>query len=161
MVEVVVVGGGVGGMVTALLLARQGYGVRLYERLPRLGGKLAEYRRDGLVFSLGPSLLTLPDVFTRLGVELDLAEPGLPGDLRFADGRGLAVSSDRARGAAGVDRTAPGEGPRWRAFHAWTRRCLAASRRTFFAGPLTRPTAGGRLTDLLAIAPGRTLAGLA
>ncbi|SDR30648.1 phytoene desaturase family protein [Thermostaphylospora chromogena] len=161
MVEVVVVGGGVGGMVTALLLARQGYGVRLYERLPRLGGKLAEYRRDGFVFSLGPSLLTLPDVFTRLGVELDLVEPRLLCDYRFADGSRLAAHRDPARMAAEVDRIAPGEGPRWRAFHAWARRCLAASRRTFFAGPLTRPAAGGRLTDLLAIAPGRTLAGLA
>ena len=161
MVEVVVVGGGVGGMVTALLLARQGYGVRLYERLPRLGGKLAEYRRDGFVFSLGPSLLTLPDVFTRLGVELDLVEPRLLCDYRFADGSRLAAHRDPARMAAEVDRIAPGEGPRWRAFHAWARGCLAASRRTFFAGPLTRPAAGGRLTDLLAIAPGRTLAGLA
>ncbi|MFC6900925.1 NAD(P)-binding protein [Nonomuraea dietziae] len=56
MAEVSVIGGGVGGMVSALLLARSGHEVRLFEQLPRLGGKLAEHRRDGFTFSLGPSL---------------------------------------------------------------------------------------------------------
>ncbi|MGW0593669.1 NAD(P)-binding protein [Streptosporangium sp. NPDC002607] len=42
MPEVTVIGGGVGGMVCALLPAREGHRVRPYERLPRLGGKLVE-----------------------------------------------------------------------------------------------------------------------
>ncbi|GGT01223.1 phytoene desaturase [Planobispora rosea] len=161
MTEVVVVGGGVGGMVSALLLARRGYGVRLYERLPRLGGKLAEHRRDGFAFSLGPSLLTFPDVFAELGVVREPVEPALLCDYRFADGSRLAAHRDPERMAAEVDRLAPGEGPRWRAFHGWARGCLEASRRTFFAGPLTRPAPGAGISDLLAVAPGRTLAGLA
>ncbi|MFC7713787.1 NAD(P)-binding protein [Nonomuraea recticatena] len=37
MAEVSVIGGGVGGMVSALLLARSGHEVRLFEQLPRLG----------------------------------------------------------------------------------------------------------------------------
>lgn len=162
MAEAVVVGGGVGGMVAALLLARQGHEVSLYERLPRLGGKLAEYRRDGFVFSLGPSLLTLPEVFAGLGVTRDLVEPGLLCDYRFADGSRLPAPRDPARMAAEVERLAPGEGARWREFHAWARRCLEASQRTFFSGPLFgRPKAGSGLSDVLAVAPGRTLAGLA
>ena len=162
MAEVVVIGGGVGGMVAALLLAREGHAVRLYERLPRLGGKLAEHRRDGFTFSLGPSLLTLPEVFTELGVTRDLVEPAVLCDYRFADGSRLSAPRDPAGMAAEGDRRAPGEGPRWRAFHAWARDCMDASRRTFFSGPLFgRPTRGTRVSDVLAVAPGQTLAGLA
>ncbi|MER5647632.1 phytoene desaturase family protein [Streptosporangium sp. NPDC002524] len=161
MPEVTVIGGGVGGMVSALLLARQGHEVRLYERLPRLGGKLAEHTRDGFTFSVGPSLLTLPAVFTDLGLDLDLVELDELCRYRFADGSTLAAYRDPARMAAEVDRLAPGEGRAWLAFHDWARRCFDASRRTFFTGPLTRPPTEARLSDLLAVAPGRTLDGLA
>ncbi|MEO3783624.1 phytoene desaturase family protein [Actinocorallia sp. B10E7] len=162
MAEVVVVGGGVGGMVAALLLAREGHGVRLYERLSRLGGKLAEHRRDGFAFSLGPSLLTLPELFTELGITRSFVEPALLCDYRFTDGSRLPAPRDPSRMAAEVDRLAPGEGQRWRAFHSWARGCMDASRRTFFSGPLFgRPTPGTRASDVLAVAPGRTLAGLA
>jgi len=161
MAEVIVIGGGVGGMACALLLARQGHEVRLYERLPRLGGKLAEHRRDGFTFSLGPSLLTMPALFRELGLERELIEPEPLCRYRFADGTVLDARRDPARMAAEVERLAPGEGQAWRAFHAWAERCLRAAERTVFAGPLVRPPGGARLSDLLAVAPGRTLAGLA
>ncbi|RCG22853.1 phytoene desaturase [Sphaerisporangium album] len=155
------VGGGVGGMVAALLLARDGHQVRLHEKLPRLGGKLAEHRRDGFTFSLGPSLLTLPSIFEVLGVKLDLVEPSELCRYRFPDGTVLSARRDPARMAAEVDRLAPGEGRAWLAFHQWARGCWEASQRTFFTGPLTRPPSGAALSDLLAVAPGRTLDGLA
>ncbi|GAA3826237.1 phytoene desaturase family protein [Sphaerisporangium flaviroseum] len=161
MAEVIVVGGGVGGMVSALLLARDGYRVRLYERLPRLGGKLAEHRRAGFTFSLGPSLLTLPDVFRDLGVRLDAIEVAELCRYRFPGGSTLTAYREPERMAAEVERLAPGEGDRWREFHRWAQGCLEASRRTFFTGPLTRPPTAARPSDLLAVAPGRTLDGLA
>lgn len=183
MTEVIVVGGGVGGMVSALLLARDGgHRVRLYERLPRLGGKLAELRRDGFTFSIGPSLLTLPGVFADLGVRLDTVELDelcryhFPAGSRHGRQAGLSTRRwgagthepgvlsayrDPERMAAEVERLAPGEGDGWRAFYRWAEGCLDASRRTFFTGPLTRPPAEARLSDLLAVSPGRTLDGLA
>ena len=163
MARVIVVGGGVGGMAAALLLARAGHRVRLLERLPRLGGKLAEHRRDGFTFSLGPSLLTMPSLFRDLGLEMDLVEPAELCRYRFADGGTLTARRDPGRMAAEVDRLAPGEGAAWRAFHAWAVRCLDAARRTHFAGPPGRAPDGVRPRpgDLAAIAPGRTLHGLA
>ncbi|MDX3111627.1 phytoene desaturase family protein [Nonomuraea angiospora] len=161
MAEVTVIGGGVGGMVCALLLARQGHEVRLYEQLPRLGGKLAEHRRDGFAFSLGPSLLTMPELFRELGLERELVEPQLLCRYRFADGTVLDARRDPDRMAAEVERLAPGEGRAWRVFHSWARVCLGAAHRTVFAGPLVRPPGEARLSDLLAVAPARTLDGLA
>ncbi|MGW5260277.1 phytoene desaturase family protein [Microbispora sp. NPDC004025] len=189
MAEVIVVGGGVGGMVAALLLARDGHEVRVYERLPRLGGKLAEHRRDGFTFSIGPSLLTLPGIFLDLGVPLDLLELDELCRYHWPDGSTLSTYRDPERTAEAVDRFAPGEGRRWRAYHRWAGRCLDASMRTFFAGPLSGPVveppipwSGGRAAeitdgrpdagrrgavprprpgDLLAVAPGRTLDALA
>ncbi len=155
------VGGGVGGMVCALLLSRAGHRVRLYERLDRLGGKLAEHRRDGFTFSLGPSTLTLPGVFTALGARLDLLQPRELCRYRFPDGSTLSAHRDPGRMAAEVDRLAPGEGAAWLAFHRWARGCFDASLRTFFAGPLNRPPTGARPADLLSVAPCRTLDGLA
>ncbi|WP_084963881.1 phytoene desaturase family protein [Thermoactinospora rubra] len=161
MAEVIVVGGGVGGMVAALSLARLGHQVLVIERLPRLGGKLAEHHRDGFTFSLGPSLLTMPHVFRDLGLHRTFVEPEELCRYRFADGSALSACRDPDRMAERVERLAPGEGRSWRAFHAWASRCLRAAERTFFAGPPTRLPERAHLSDLAAVAPGRTLAGLA
>ncbi|QXJ26554.1 phytoene desaturase [Actinomadura graeca] len=155
------VGGGVGGMVAALLLAREGHRVRLHERLDRLGGKLAQHERDGFAFSIGPSLLTLPGLFRDLGVGRELLALDELCRYRFADGSELRAPRDPRRMAAEVERLAPGQGTAWTAFYGWADRCLAAARRTFFAGPLIRRPEDARIGDLLAVAPGRTLDGLA
>ncbi|WP_262403585.1 phytoene desaturase family protein [Actinomadura sp. CNU-125] len=161
MAEVIVVGGGVGGMVAALLLSRAGHRVRLHEQLDRLGGKLAERGRDGFAFSLGPSLLTLPEVFHELGVAREAVALDELCRYRFADGSVLRAYRDPDRMAAEVERFAPGQGAAWEAFYAWARKCFEASQRTFFAGPVGRRPPDGNPADLLAVAPGRTLHGLA
>ncbi len=59
----VVVGAGLGGMTTAIQLARAGFEVDLLEKNANIGGKLNLYQEAGFSFDLGPSIFTLPQIF--------------------------------------------------------------------------------------------------
>jgi 1-hydroxy-2-isopentenylcarotenoid 3,4-desaturase len=61
--SVVVVGGGIGGIATAGLLARDGYQVTLLEAHERLGGRAGLWEKDGFRFDTGPSWYLMPEVF--------------------------------------------------------------------------------------------------
>ena len=172
MSDVVVIGGGVGSMATAIRLAARGHRVQLFERRHELGGKLTERRRDGFVFGLGPSLLTLPGLFGALaaeaGCKLDdlvtLTEVDPVCRYHFPDGSILDARSDPGAMAAEVERFSPGQGQAWRRYFEWGERCWAASERAFLSGPLDLRGLARRqasVSDLFASAPGQTLAGLA
>jgi phytoene desaturase len=172
MSDVVVIGGGVGSMATAIRLAARGHQVQLFERRHELGGKLTERRRDGFVFGLGPSLLTLPDLFGALAAEagrkldelVTLTKIDPVCRYHFPDGSVLDARSDPGTMAAEVERFSPGQGQAWQRFFEWGQRCWAASERAFLSGPLDLPGLARRqasLSDLFASAPGQTLAGLA
>ncbi|MDA0858408.1 MAG: FAD-dependent oxidoreductase, partial [Verrucomicrobia bacterium] len=66
----IVVGGGIGGLATALRLRKAGARVTLLEKNPSVGGKVAERRANGFRWDLGPSLLTMPPILDRLFTEL-------------------------------------------------------------------------------------------
>jgi len=171
--EVVVVGGGVGGLCAAVRLAAAGHHVTLLERHDEVGGKLAVRRRDGFSFDLGPSLLTLPHLFddvlrlagTSLAAELDLV--ALDPQLRYVwpDGSTLSVPADPDATEAAFEAFTPGAGAQWRSFYARGRRIWDVSERTFFAGPMGSPVELARrlrhARDLTDIDPFRTLAAAA
>ncbi len=169
MADVVVVGGGVGGMAAALRLRAAGHDVVLYERNAVVGGKLAGRSVDGFAFDTGPSLLTLPEVFDDLlavaGTSLaKLADPVRLDPIcryRWPDGSSFDHRADRYDAATEVDRLAPGQGPAFAAYLDHGRRVWEVSRRTFFAGPMESPVDLVRRmrspADLWAIDPLRTL----
>ncbi len=64
--RVVVIGAGLGGMSTAIMLAQYGFQVTLLEKNTNLGGKLNILETQGFRFDLGPSILTLPHIFRPL-----------------------------------------------------------------------------------------------
>jgi len=60
------VGAGIGGIATAIRLARKGYKVKVFEQQPNAGGKLNEIKLSGFRFDAGPSLFTLPQLVDEL-----------------------------------------------------------------------------------------------
>jgi diapolycopene oxygenase len=61
--RVVVIGAGLGGMSTAIMLASIGFQVTILEKNAQIGGKLNQLKTQGFSFDLGPSIFTLPQVF--------------------------------------------------------------------------------------------------
>ncbi len=61
-----VVGGGLGGLAAACVLAARGHAVTLFEKSPWLGGKAAVLQEQGYRFDMGPTILTLPSVLKRI-----------------------------------------------------------------------------------------------
>src|SRR3954464_7712171 len=83
--RVVVVGAGIGGLVAAALLARQGYEVIGLERGHRIGGKMRQVEVGGRSIDAGPTVLTMRWVFDEiceeLGTSLDSHVRLLPAEL--------------------------------------------------------------------------------
>lgn len=144
--QVVVIGGGVGGLCTAIRLQAVGYDVTLFERNDTVGGKLSRFERDGFTFDIGPSLLTLPEVFdevfrlagTSLDAELDVVRLDPQFRYFWRDGAHLVVHDDNDATAAAFD-TFAGAGDAWRELDAHGRKIWEVSERTFFAGPMSNP----------------------
>jgi phytoene desaturase len=63
--DVVVIGGGFGGLSTACYLADAGAEVTLLEKNEQLGGRASRLEVDGFRFDMGPSWYLMPDVFER------------------------------------------------------------------------------------------------
>ncbi|WP_173917825.1 NAD(P)/FAD-dependent oxidoreductase [Halobacillus sp. Marseille-Q1614] len=64
--KAIIIGGGLGGMSTAIRLSGDGYDVKLLEKNSNLGGKLNRREGKGFTFDTGPSILTMPWVLEQL-----------------------------------------------------------------------------------------------
>jgi len=99
--KIVVIGAGMGGIMSAARLAKAGHEVSLYEASDRVGGKLHTEWIGKVAFDTGPSLLTLPavykDFFQRTGKHLGLlceikaVDPSF--DYRFHDGTSVKFAN--------------------------------------------------------------------
>lgn len=61
--SVIVIGGGIAGLASAALLARDGYEVTLLEKHATLGGRAGSWSKGGFRFDTGPSWYLMPEVF--------------------------------------------------------------------------------------------------
>ena len=66
MKNVAVIGGGLGGIASAIRFRSRGYEVSLYERLDALGGRAQKFIKDGYLHDAGPTVITAPYLFEEL-----------------------------------------------------------------------------------------------
>jgi phytoene desaturase len=69
--KVIVIGAGPGGLTSAMILAKRGFDVTVFEKEPVVGGRNAPIRLDGYTFDTGPTFLmmnfTLKEMFAEAG----------------------------------------------------------------------------------------------
>ncbi len=58
--QVIVIGGGFGGLAAAIRLQAAGHAVTLVEAREHLGGRASQLKQDGFTFDMGPTLITAP-----------------------------------------------------------------------------------------------------
>jgi phytoene dehydrogenase-like protein len=119
MARVVVVGGGFGGLATALRLAKLGHAVTLVEAR-ELGGVLVPFERSGFAWDAVTHTLlpgVLRDLFRKTGrpleKELELVQLDCLREHWFEDGSSLVLTAGRSSQHDAFEALGPGLGARW------------------------------------------------
>ena len=170
--RLVVIGAGVGGLVTALELAARGLNVTVVERAAVPGGKLREATVDGRAIDVGPTVFTMPWVFENLFSELGetladhvtLRRAEVLARHAWSDTERLDLFADLARSADAIgDFAGAREAKGFLAFSERARAIYATLEGPFITSPNPTPvslavTAGfSGLGDLWRISPFVTL----
>ncbi|MEY3469401.1 MAG: phytoene desaturase family protein, partial [Pseudomonadota bacterium] len=73
--HVVVVGAGMAGLVSALLLSHQGVKVTVVDKAPAVGGKIRQLQPNGFAVDSGPTVFTMrwvfDEIFSAVNASLD------------------------------------------------------------------------------------------
>ncbi|MQR96050.1 phytoene desaturase family protein [Fictibacillus phosphorivorans] len=111
-----IVGGGIGGLITALYLRKQGKEVTIYEKSSRLGGRLNFFEKEGYKIDSGPTIVLLPEmiyeILSEVGIERDELELILCSPmykLNYPDGSHFYKTSDLPGQLNEIKRMFPGE----------------------------------------------------
>ena len=128
--KAIVIGGGFGGLATAIRLQAAGQAVTLVEARDRLGGRAYQLKQDGFTFDMGPSLITAPhlleDIWRAAGLSLkdDIALVPLSPFYRiyFQDGRYFDYWGTAEEDEAEIAKFEPRDVQGYRSFLADTQR---------------------------------------
>jgi phytoene desaturase len=173
--HVVVLGGGLAGLSSAVSLLSRGFRVTIVEQNTHLGGKMnvltTPTERGDFTFDMGPTILTMPavarGVIRRAGrrVEdyIDFVRLDPQWRCMYNDGTVIDLREDTAVMAQAMDEQFPGMGvgEAWRSFIEYSRRMFRLSERVFFYKDLEsaldlmknppKPKPDGLLGDVLAM----------
>ncbi len=72
---VLIVGAGLGGLATALRLAKKGFKVEMIEKNSQAGGRLNQIKKDGFTFDTGPSFFSMSYEFKEFAKECNINLP--------------------------------------------------------------------------------------
>jgi phytoene desaturase len=98
----VVIGAGIGGITTAIYLAKRGYNVNIYEKNSVPGGRCGQLIHEGHRFDLGATMVLMPgvyrEVFNSIGIDFDKALEIKPLEdlykLYFDNGQEIVFTTD-------------------------------------------------------------------
>jgi phytoene desaturase len=113
----IIIGAGLGGLASAMRLGAKGYRVTVLDRLDSPGGRGSSITCNGHRFDLGPTIVTVPQVFRELwaacgrdfdaDVDLRALDPFY--EIRWPDGSNFTARQDDAAMKAEVARLSPGD----------------------------------------------------
>ena len=138
-----VIGAGLGGLAAAMRLGAKGYAVTVLDRLDRPGGRGSSITQGGHRFDLGPTIVTVPQVYEKLWADcgrdfhadVDLRSLDPFYEIRWTDGSVFAARGDTEAMKAEVARLSPRDVRGYERF-------LKDSQRRYvvgFEGMLTKP----------------------
>ncbi len=115
--SIAIIGAGIGGLVAALTLARQGFAVTVHERAAAPGGKMREIEIDGRKIDAGPTVFTMRWVFeaifeaagSSLDAELKLSRADILARHAWRAGETFDLHADRDASADAIGRFAGAE----------------------------------------------------
>src|SRR6056297_4034269 len=113
----IVVGAGLGGLAAAMRLGAKGYAVTVLDRLDTPGGRGSAIHAGGHRFDLGPTIITVPQVFRELwascgrdfDTDVDLRPLDPFYEIRWPDGSHFTARGDTDAMVAEVARLSPGD----------------------------------------------------
>lgn len=115
--KIAIIGGGIGGMVSALLLQKNGYEVSIYEQKEKLGGRLTHVQQDGYTIDEGPTIVLLPDILKEMLESCGISSDELPlyrcdpmYQMVFSDGSTYTKHASMSKQLAYMEEAYPGEG---------------------------------------------------
>lgn len=153
----VVVGGGLAGLASAVELSTRGLDVTIVDRNRHLGGKMNVLQEQGFTFDMGPTILTMPQVIrgiiSRTGRNvsdyIDIVDLDPQWRCFYDDGTVIDLRGDVDTMATAMDRQFPGQGvgAGWRSFIDYSRRMYGLSEKVFFYRDL------GGVVDMMKTTP--------
>ncbi len=147
-----VIGAGIGGLVSALMLASQGIQVTVIEKEPAAGGKVRQLGVDGALIDAGPTVFTMRHVFDRIfaaaGASLDdyvtIRRETLLARHGWGDGSSLDLYADVEKSCEAINAFAGKQAEQgFRRFSAEAKRLHDALDRPFLQGSKTDPLSLG------------------
>lgn len=116
--EIGIVGGGIGGLTTALLLSKRGFQVTIYEKEAEIGGRIA-YQTDGTGryrIDRGPTIVLLPEMLLSILEEAGIERSRIPlmecdplYTIHYADGTSFRKHRNQEMQLAELERCFPEE----------------------------------------------------
>ena len=115
--EAIVIGAGLGGLAAAMRLGAKGYRVTVLDKLDVVGGRASSMTENGHRFDLGPTIVTVPEVFRKLwaacgrdfDADVDLRPLDPFYEIRWPDGSHFTARGDTDAMVAEVARLSPGD----------------------------------------------------